>query len=316
MNQDGWLQSLTESARLWILAHLPNAGRILVVLVGAFVVIRIAGHLIHRLESLVEDEDPSTRSESEKRARTLGRIARQAVSVLTWSVAGMLVLSELGINLGPILAGAGIAGLAVGFGAQTLVKDLIGGFFILFENQFRVGDVISTAGVAGLVESINLRTTVLRDLEARVHVIPNGSITVLTNFTREWSRPVLDIGVAYKEDTDRCMAVLKGVGDEMEKDPVFGSKLTGPFEYPGVAEFSDSAVVLRIMVPTQPMERWTVLRELNRRVKKAFDEHGIEIPFPHMTLYVGDEASNQRLRLDLGQQAVVRPAVAERGADA
>lgn len=315
MNQDGWLQSLNEAVRIWVLAHIPNTVRILVVLVGAWVVIRVAAHLIGRLERLVEDEDPSTRSEAEKRAQTLGRIARQAVAVLTWSVAGMLVLSELGINLGPILAGAGIAGLAVGFGAQTLVKDLIGGFFILFENQFRVGDVISTAGVAGLVESINLRTTVLRDLEARVHVIPNGSIAVLTNFTREWSRPVLDIGVAYKEDTDRCMAVLKGVGDEMEKDPEFGSKLTGPFEYPGVAEFGDSAVVLRVMVPTQPMERWNVLRELNRRVKKAFDQHGIEIPFPHMTLYVGDEASNQRLRVDLGREAVVKPAAAARRAE-
>lgn len=312
MQQSGWLRGLGEEARLWVLGHLPNAGRVIVILIAAYAAVRIFRNIIHRLERLVEDKDPATGGEARKRAQTLGRIARQAATVLIWSVAVMLVLSEIGINLGPILATAGIAGLAIGFGAQTLVKDLIGGFFILLENQFRVGDVISTAGVAGLVESINLRTTVLRDLEARVHVIPNGSITVVTNFTREWSRPVLDIGVAYKEDTDRCMEVLKSVGGAMEKDPIFGPKLTGPFEYPGVNAFGDSAVMLRVMVPTLPMERWSVLRELNRRVKKAFDEHGIEIPFPHMTLYVGDEGSNQRLLLDLGRDAAVRPAVAER----
>jgi small conductance mechanosensitive channel len=228
-------------------------------------------------------------------------MARQTVAVLVWSVSIMLVLSEIGLDLGPILAGAGVVGLAIGFGAQTLVKDLIGGFFILFENQFRVGDVISTSGVAGLVEAITLRTTILRDLEAKVHVIPNGSIGVVTNFTREWSRPVLDIGVAYKEDTDNCMAVLKEVGDRMEAESDWSPKLTGPFEYLGVNSLGDSSVVLRMMVKTRPMERWNVLRELNRRVKKAFDERGIEIPFPHMTLYMGDESSNNRLRVDMGQ---------------
>jgi len=297
------MEQYLEPLRDWIVPVLPSAIRIVLILAGALVLVRVAKKLIGRLVRMAEDEDPTTQSETEKRAETLGRIMSQAVTVLVWSVTAMLVLGQLGIDLGPILAGAGIAGLAVGFGAQTLVKDLIGGFFILFENQFRVNDVISTAGVAGLVEAINLRTTVLRDLEAKVHIIPNGSIGVVTNFTREWSRPVVTIGVAYKEDTDRCFEILKQVGKEMQDDPVFGPKLEGEFEYLGVDGFGDSAVNLKFMVKTKPMERWVVLRELNRRVKKAFDANDIEIPFPHVTLYMGHPSVNYPLGVDLGSAA-------------
>jgi len=306
------MENYLETIQAWIVPLAPAAIRILLVLAGALVLVRVARQLIRRLVKLAEDEDPDTQSEAEKRAETLGRIMSQAVTVLIWSVSAMLVLGQLGIDLGPILAGAGIAGLAVGFGAQTLVKDLIGGFFILFENQFRVNDVISTAGVAGLVEAINLRTTVLRDLEAKVHIIPNGSIEVVTNLTRGWSRPVVTIGVAYKEDTDKCFEILKQVGAEMKADPEFGPRLDGDFEYLGVDGFGDSAVNLKFMVRTKPMDRWVVLRELNRRVKKAFDANSIEIPFPHMTLYMGDESGNHPLRVDLGPQS---PAVNVRAAE-
>jgi small conductance mechanosensitive channel len=257
-------------------------------LVGAWILTRVAARIIRRLEEFADDGDPSVTSEREKRAQTLGRILRQTSYVVIWGIAAMAVLGELGVDLKPILAGAGIAGLAIGFGAQTLVKDLITGFFILLENQFRVGDVVQTAGVAGLVESINLRTTVLRDIEGRVHVIPNGSIEVVTNFTREWSRALLDMGVAYKEDTDRCYEVMRRVGSEMENDPTWGPKLVESFEYPGVESFGDSAVVLRMMAKTVPQERWNVLRELRRRIKREFDSEGIEIPFPHLTLYMGE----------------------------
>ncbi len=291
------LTDLLGSAKGWLRANLPNASRIVLILIGALILIRIGVHLIHRLEGLAEDDDATTTSEAEKRARTLGRIARQVVSVGVWCVAIMLIMGELGLNLGPVLAGAGIAGLAVGFGAQTLVKDIISGFFILFENQFRVNDVIETAGVSGLVEAINLRTTVLRDVQGRVHVIPNGSISVVSNLTREWSRALLDVGVAYKEDTDRCYEVLRGVGAAMETDPDYGPRLAGRFEYPGVESLGDSAVQLRVMVKTRPQEQWNVMRELRRRIKKAFDAEGIEIPSPHMTMYIGDEQRNQRLRL-------------------
>jgi small conductance mechanosensitive channel len=295
----GSLQEFMDAARTWVIGHVPNALRIVLILVVALILVRILKRLIKRLEHMAEDADPSTTSETEKRARTLGQISGQVVSAIVWIVACMLVLGELGLNLGPILAGAGIVGLAVGFGGQTLVKDIISGFFILFENQYRVNDVVQASGVSGLVEAVNLRTTVLRDIEGRVHIIPNGSISVVTNFTSGWSRALLDIGVAYKEDTDRCFEILKEVAREFEVDPAFGPKLDGKFEFPGVEKFADSAVVLRMMVRTRPLEQWNVMRELRRRIKKTFDHHGIEIPFPHMTLYMGDPSSNQSLRVEM-----------------
>ncbi len=295
----GSFEDLLDAARAWVIGHVPNALRILLILVAALVLVRILKRLIKRLERMAEDADPTTTSETEKRARTLGRISRQVVTAIVWIVACMLVLGELGLNLGPILAGAGIVGLAVGFGGQTLVKDIISGFFILFENQYRVNDVIETAGVSGLVEAINLRTTVLRDVEGRVHVIPNGSVNVVTNMTSGWSRALLDIGVAYKEDTDRCFEVMKAVAVEIEDDPAFGPKLDGKFEFPGIESFTDSAVVLRMMVRTRPLEQWNVMREVRRRIKKAFDQHGIEIPFPHTTLYMGDPSTSGPLRVEM-----------------
>lgn len=287
--------TLMERAQSWGIDHLPNLIRIVGLLVGAWIVTRILRRVIRRLEQFADDGDPTVTSEREKRAQTLGRILRQTSYIVVWGIAAMAVLGELGVDLKPILAGAGIAGLAVGFGAQTLVKDIITGFFILLENQFRVGDVVETAGVGGLVEEINLRTTVLRDIQGRVHVIPNGTIEVVTNFTREWSRAVLDMGVAYREDTDRCYEIMRRVGSEMEADADWGPKLVEPFEYPGVESFGDSAVVLRMMAKTMPQERWNVLRELRRRIKRAFDADGIEIPFPHLTLYMGEAPGHDGL---------------------
>lgn len=280
LTMEGILDRITR----WGIEHVPNTLRIVLIVVVALALSKLFRHLISRLEHLADDSDPLTLSERDKRARTLGRILRQVVAVLVWSIAGMLLLGEVGVDLKPILAGAGIAGLALGFGAQTLVKDLIAGFFILLENQFRVNDVIRTAGVEGMVEAMNLRTTVLRDPEGRVHVIPNGSIDVVTNLTREGSRALLDVSVGYEEDTDRCLAVLRQVGEEMAKDATFGPMLRGPFQLPGIERLDESAVVLRIWVETRPHHRWDVQRELRRRIKKAFDAAGIEIPFPRLTI--------------------------------
>jgi moderate conductance mechanosensitive channel len=276
----------------WASAHVPNAARIVLIPILAFIIVKVLNKLIRRLEKLADDGDPTTQSELEKRAATLSRILRQAAAVFVWGTAAMLVLSELGVSIGPILAGASIAGVAVGFGAQTLVKDMIAGFFILLENQFRVHDVIAVAGVSGTVEAINLRTTILRDVEGRVHVIPNGSISVVTNFTSGWSCAVLDVGTAYGEDTDRVLAVLRGVGEEIENDPVFGKKLLGKFEYPGIETLGESSVVLRMTVRTLPQERWSVQRELRARVKKAFDESGIEIPFRQLAVRIAGDAAH------------------------
>ena len=278
------MQPVVDRLTEWAAAHVPNAFRIVLIPVAAYVTIKLLNKLVRRLEKLADDGDPVTQSEIEKRAATLGRILRQAIGVFVWGTAAMLVLSELGISIGPILAGAGIAGIAVGLGAQTLVKDVIGGFFILLENQFRVHDVIGVAGVSGKVEAINLRTTLLRDVEGRVHVIPNGAISVVTNYTREWSVAVLDVGVPYGEDMDRVLSVLRRVGDGLEQDPVVGKRLLQKFEYPGIETFGESAVIVRMLVRTLPQERWDVARELRARVKKAFDESGIEIPFRHVTV--------------------------------
>lgn len=273
---------MAETIVIWTEAHAPSALRIVLILALAWLVGRVLRSLIKRVEHLSDHGDVRTTTEQAKRAHTIGRILRQASTVLVWSVTIMLVLGELGVDLKPILAGAGILGLAVGFGAQALVKDVITGFFILFENQIRVGDTITAAGCSGVVEAVNLRTTVLRDADGTTHIIPNSSITVVTNATRDWSRAVLDVGVAYKEDIDRCDTVLREVGASLEKDATFAKLLIGPFEYPGVVQLGDSAVVLRVLVKTQPHDGPTVLRELRRRVKKAFDQAGIEIPVQYV----------------------------------
>jgi small-conductance mechanosensitive channel len=271
-----------DTVRAWVVTHAQSSLRIVLILVLAWLVRAALRSIIRRIEQMSVAGDPHTTTELEKRAATVGRILRQAASVLVWSIAAMLVLAEFGFDLKPILAGAGILGLAVGFGAQTLVKDVITGFFILLENQIRVGDTVTAAGCTGVVETVNLRTTVLRDQDGTTHIIPNSAITVVANATRDWSRALLDVGVAYKEDTDRCEAVLREVGSALEKDPGFAKRLIGPFEYLGVVKLGDSSVVLRVVVKTQAHEGPAVLRELRRRVKKAFDAAGIEIPFPHV----------------------------------
>ncbi|MCK4511514.1 mechanosensitive ion channel family protein [bacterium] len=264
--------------------------RVALILVGALVLVRLATFVTRRVEQAFEDNDPSTMNEREKQAATLGKVIRNLTRILVWGIALMMVLKELGIDIGPILAGIGIMGLAVGFGAQSLVKDFLAGMFVLIENQYNVGDVIQVAGASGLVEKITLRATTLRDYEGNVHIIPNGVIDVLTNKTRQWSRFVLDIGVAYKENVDEVMVVLKEIGDELAADAKFSSMITAPLEVLGVQDFADSAVIIRVMFTTQPVKQWTVGREFRRRVKNTFDAKGIEIPFPHTTIYLGDAA--------------------------
>jgi small conductance mechanosensitive channel len=274
-----------------IVRWLVSSGlRVILILVGALVVVRLSAFITRRVEQAFQDNDPSTMSEREKQAATLGKVIRNIARILVWSVAVMMILKELEIDIGPILAGIGIMGLAVGFGAQSLVKDFLAGMFILVENQYNVGDVIEAAGAKGQVEKITLRATTLRDLQGNVHIIPNGTIEVVTNRTRQWSRFVLDIGVAYKENVDEVMRVLKEIGDELAADAEFASMITAPLEVLGVQDFADSAVIIRVMFTTQPVKQWTVGREFRRRVKNTFDAKGIEIPFPHTTIYLGDAA--------------------------
>ncbi len=226
--------------------------------------------------------------ELEKRAATLGGIIRKTASVIVWAMALIMVLREAGFDIGPILAGAGVVGLAVGFGAQNLVRDVISGMFMLLENQVRVNDVAIINGTGGLVEEINLRTTVLRSLDGVVHVFPNGTVTSLSNMTREFSFYVFDLGVAYKEDTDHVVRVVKQLADEMMEEAEFKPFILEPLEVLGVDEFADSAVIIKMRIKTPPIRQWMVGREMNRRIKKKFDELGIEIPFPHRSVYFGE----------------------------
>lgn len=227
--------------------------------------------------------------ESRKRAATLGSVIRHLLNVVVLLVALMMILDQIGVEIGPILAAAGIVGLAVGFGAQNLVKDVINGFFILLQDQIRVGDVVEVAGKGGLVEQVNLKMTILRDLAGNVHFIPNGNIDVVTNMTKDFSRYVFDIGVAYREDVDEVIKVIKEVDEELRADPEFKDDILEPLEIFGLDQFADSAVVIKARTTTRPIKQWRIGREFNRRLKKAFDARNIEIPFPHVTLYMGED---------------------------
>jgi small conductance mechanosensitive channel len=257
------------------------------ILVVAWVAMLAAKFALRRLESVLirrGEVAGEVATESRKRAETLAHLLEQAVLVLLWVMAVLVILLEIGVEIAPLIAGAGIVGLAVGFGAQNLVKDVISGFFMILENQIRVGDVVTVNGIGGLVEMITLRTILLRDLSGTVHIIPNGAINTLANSTYVWSAYVLDIGVAYKENTDRVIDVLRAVSAELRGDPRFGSAMLEDIEVFGVDKFDESAVVIKARLKTLASKQWEVGREYRRRLKQAFDREGIEIPFPHRAI--------------------------------
>jgi small-conductance mechanosensitive channel len=227
-------------------------------------------------------------AEASKKRKTLIPLLGKTVRYGALFVGALVALHQVGVNVTPILAGVGILGLAVGFGAQTLVKDVINGLFILFEDSISVGDVVVVKGTGGLVEAVNLRTIRLRDLQGSVHVIPNSQVETITNMTKDFSYYLLDVGVAYREDTDEVIAALQEIDAGMRADPAYASDMLDPIEIMGVDRFTDSAVVIRARLKTKPIRQWHVGREFNRRMKKLFDARGIEIPFPHRTLYWGE----------------------------
>ena len=223
-----------------------------------------------------------------KKRKTLIPMINTAIKIAAGFIGGIVILDRMGVNTKPILAGAGIVGLAVGFGAQTLVKDVINGLFILLQDLISVGDVAVFGDKGGLVEAVGLRTVTLRDLAGNVHVIPNSSIETVTNMTKGYSRYVFDVGVAYRENVDEVMEVLRELGEEMQNDPTYKEDILQPLEILGVDSFADSAVIIKARITTKPIRQWAVGREFNRRMKKAFDQRGIEIPFPHQTIYMGE----------------------------
>jgi small-conductance mechanosensitive channel len=245
--------------------------------------------LFRRLLSLFRRRITSHMDDVEqvRRVETLARVFRYVTTVLVSLIAGMLILSEIGVSIAPILGAAGVVGLAVGFGAQSLIKDYFTGFFLLLENQIRQGDVVDAGGKSGAVEEVTLRYVRLRDYDGVVHFIPNNLITTVSNMSRGFAFAVVDAAVAYREDLDHVMRVMRRVGAELRKDEVFGAKIIADLEMAGVDKWAESSVIVRCRFKVLPLEQWNVKREFLHRLKKAFDEEGIEIPYPHLTVYPG-----------------------------
>jgi len=284
--------SVLEAFLEWSKATLPG---VLFILILGWIAVRLVVVILKKSRKMIisraEKRDEIDADETEKRVNTLIGILRISCKIAIWTLVFMIVLRKIGIDIGPLLAGAGIIGLAVGFGSQELVRDMISGFFMLLENQVRNGDVAQINGTGGLVESIGLRTIKLRDFAGTVHIFQNGKINTLANMTKDWSAMVFDIGVAYKEDTDHVVEVIKKVGEELLADQDFSELILEPLEVFGVDKFADSAVVIKARIKTTPVNQWKVGREFNRRLKIAFDRENIDIPFPHTTIHWGDISS-------------------------
>ena len=285
-------ESAYDSLKDWLITEFPA---IVITIVVFIIAVRIIRFFIGKTEKVVlkkiQRGDDADEIESQKRVNTLFGILKGTVSIILWAIFLIILLGKLGLDIGPLIAGAGIAGLAIGFGAQEIVRDFFNGFFMLLENQIRVGDVAIINGTGGLVEKIEMRTTTLRDFSGIVHIFQNGKVNTLSNMTKEWSAMVFDVGVAYKENTDKVIEVMKRVGAELRNDPEFGPKIIEDLEVFGVDQFGDSSVIIKARFKTKPIQQWNVGREFKGRLKKAFDSEGIEIPFPHLSLYFG-EASN------------------------
>lgn len=261
--------------------------RILFILGSALVLIRTTGSVTRRLPDFLVPAHLSfaERLDRRKRIDMRGRLVRWTITAVVATLAIVMVLKAVGMDLTPFLAGGAIISVALGFGAQDLVRDIIGGSTMILEDQLRVGDIASINGKSGLVEAIHLRTTVLRGLDGAVHIIPNGSIKELSNMTKNFSFYVIDLGIAYKENVDKVMDLLREIGRELTKDPAYGAKILAPLEVLGVDDFAASAVVIKLRIMTVPLEQWVVGRELRRRIKNRFDEIGIELPYPHMSVH-------------------------------
>jgi moderate conductance mechanosensitive channel len=262
-----------------------TAIRVVVILALAYGLTRVFRRLValfrRRITSHMDD------IEHVRRVETLARVIRYVATVLVSLIAGMLILSEIGVSIAPILGAAGVVGLAVGFGAQSLIKDYFTGFFLLLENQIRQGDVVDAGGKSGQVEEVTLRYVRLRDYDGIVHFIPNNLITTVSNMSRGFAFAVVDAGVAYREDIDHVIQVIQRVAANLRKDEVFGPKILADLEMAGVDKWTDSSVIVRCRFKVLPLEQWNVKREFLRRLKKAFNDEGIEIPFPHVTVYPG-----------------------------
>jgi small-conductance mechanosensitive channel len=285
----------------WLIAHGIRIGVIIFFSIAVLFILGIAGS--KAVSVFVARRPPGqTEEEIRKRADTLSGVLITTGQVFIIAIAIFIILSEVGINIAPALAGAGVVGIAVGFGAQSLIKDIIAGFFVVMENQYRVGDVVTIAGVSGLVEEINLRRTVLRDLDGIVHVVPNGEIRVASNFTKEWSRVNLNISVSYGTDLEHAISVINRVCKEMAVEPEWAPLILKTPQVLRVDKLGDSGIELKVLGDTKPIRQWDVMGEIRKRIKRAFDEEGIEIPWPHTKVYFGNSPFSNLNREKEGQE--------------
>jgi small conductance mechanosensitive channel len=275
---------------------------LLFILGSALVLIRAAGIVTAGLpKALVPERLPyAERMDRRRRVETRGRLARWLFITIVLSITAVMILKNVGVDVTPLLAGGAIVTVALGFGAQALVRDIIAGIFMIVENQLRVGDIANINGKGRQVESVRLRTTALRELDGTVHVFQNGLIKDLSNLTMNFSYYVIDLGVAYKENVDHVMDLLREIGRDLYADPAYAHKVMEPLEVLGVDDFAASAVIIKLHIKTVPLEQWVVGRELRRRSKNRFDTEGVEIPFPHLSVYFGDADRAKAFRAAVG----------------
>jgi small conductance mechanosensitive channel len=266
----------------WMANHAAAPLRILAILAAAAIVQRLIHRYIPRLREVIAQRQQT--SEDGQRVRTLSRVVRYTLTVVTGVVAALLVLGELGIAIAPILGAAGVIGIAVGFGAQSLVRDYFNGFFLLLENQVRIGDVVEAGGKAGVVEELTLRYLRLRDYSGNVHFVPNGTISTVTNMSLGFAYAVVDVGIAYGADLGRAMSIMREVAEALRADPEFSPRILEALEVAGVEQWAESSVVIRCRFKVAPLEQWNVRRAYLERLKAAFDRAGVEIPFPHLKI--------------------------------
>ncbi|MDD4821812.1 MAG: mechanosensitive ion channel family protein [Bacteroidales bacterium] len=277
------LDQILELILPWLLNH---GIKIVLIAVGYLILNSILKKLVQRsIRISVRGGNYVSKEAETKRENTLIRICTGVIRISLLSISTLMILSEVGLEIGPILAGAGIVGLAVGFGGQYLIRDIISGLFIIVENQYRVGDVVNFDGTGGLVEDISLRMTTIRDLDGTVHHIPHGEIKKVANLSKTYSRVNMNIGVSYNSNIDHVIKVVNQVGKELAEDPKWKDAIISAPQFLRIDDFADSAIVIKILGDTQPIKQWEVSGELRKRIKATFDKEGIEIPFPQRVIH-------------------------------
>lgn len=278
-----FINTIIENIRPWIINHGINI--LFIIFIALIFTHKFNRVIIAKIIRLTVIDKNHSEKETKQRQDTLIKIYSTFFIILVWFIALSMILQEIGINIGALIAAAGILGIAIGFGAQDLVKDFLSGFFIIKENQYRIGDVVTIAGAEGQVEDISLRMTTLRDLDGTAHHIPHGEITIVSNRSKYYAQVNLNIGVSYNSDLEKVISTINEVGQKLSKDPLWENHIVSPLRFLRVESFADSAIIIKVLGKTKPIHQWAVAGEFRKRIKIAFDKEGIEIPLPQMVIH-------------------------------